>query len=166
MLSIDLGRLARDGTAEIEAAVPADDPLWTDTDLRPGGALEVRVQAQQAGDDVVVRGRFRGTLEMECRRCLTPLEVPVEGELSLLYRPPDAEAYEDAYVLPARGAELDLGEALWEHLLLVAPRFPLCREDCKGLCPRCGKDLNEGPCGCAVEEADERWAPLRELKGD
>lgn len=167
MLLIDLGRLARDGTAEIEAAVPADDPLWVDTDLRPGGALEVRVRAQQAGGDVVVRGRFDGTLESECRRCLTPLVVEVEGELSLLYRPAHGGKYDDdGYELPARGRELDLREALREHVVLAAPRYALCREDCRGLCPRCGKNLNEGPCDCRDDEADERWAPLRRLRGE
>jgi uncharacterized protein len=165
MLTIDLGRLARDGTAEIEAAVPVDDPLWADTELRPGGVLDVRVRAQQAGEDVVVRGRFRGTLEAECRRCLEPLVVAVEGESSLLYRPAGA-AYEDGYVLPTRGRELDLREALREDVLLAAPQYAVCREDCKGLCARCGKNLNEGPCECTDDEADERWAPLRRLKGD
>jgi uncharacterized protein len=166
MLTIDLGRLARDGTVEIEAAVPVDDPLWTDTELRPGGALDVRVRAQQAGEDVVVRGQFHGTLAMECRRCLTPLVVEMEGELSLLYRPAGAEEYEDARVLPSRSRKLDLRDAVREDVVLAAPQYPVCREDCRGLCPRCGKNLNEGPCGCTDDEVDERWAPLRRLRGD
>jgi uncharacterized protein len=167
MLVIDLGRLARDGTAEIEAAVPVDDPLWADTDLRPGGALDVRVRAQQAGEDVVVRGRFDGTLETECRRCLTPLVVVVEGELSLLYVPAGAgELDDDGYELPARGRALDLRQAVREHVMLAAPQYAVCRADCRGLCPRCGKNLNEGPCGCTDDEADERWAPLRRLRGE
>ncbi|MEJ2184606.1 MAG: DUF177 domain-containing protein [Gemmatimonadota bacterium] len=166
MLTIDLGRLARDGIAEIEAAVPVDDPLWADTELRPGGALEVRARAQQAGGDVVVQGRFQGTLETECRRCLTPLAVVMEGTLSLVYRPAGAANDEDGYVLPARGRDLDLREAVREDVLLAAPRYAVCREDCKGLCPRCGKNLNEGPCSCTDEEADERWAPLLKLKDE
>ncbi len=166
MLTIDLGRLARDGTAEIEAAVPVDDPLWAETELRPGGALEVRVRAQQAGEDVVVRGQFQGTLETECRRCLMPLVVAVDGELSLLYRPAGTEVSDDERLLPARGRELDLVEPVREEVMLAAPQYAVCREGCKGLCPRCGKNLNEGPCGCTEDEADERWAPLRDLKGE
>jgi uncharacterized protein len=50
-----------------------------------------------------------------------------------------------------------------EELLLAAPRYVLCREECKGFCPQCGKDLNDGPCGCA-RAADARWHPLQALK--
>jgi uncharacterized protein len=60
---------------------------------------------------------------------------------------------------------LDLGEAVREQILLGLPLKPLCREDCQGLCPRCGKDRNLGPCGCAPEEepGDSRLEPLRRL---
>ena len=62
--------------------------------------------------------------------------------------------------------QIDLEEALRAELLLALPIAPLCRDDCKGLCARCGKDLNEGPCACPPEPKDDRWAALRSVKLD
>ena len=64
-----------------------------------------------------------------------------------------------------QGDRLDLGEVVREQVLLGLPLKPLCREDCQGLCPRCGKNRNAGPCGCTPEEeeGDPRLEPLRKL---
>ena len=86
----------------------------------------------------------------ECRRCLRPLDAELHCEVRELYRPradheaPDAD--EDTY--PLAGDYLDLRPLVRDALLLDLPLAPLCQEDCRGLCPTCGADLNEGPCGC------------------
>ena len=95
---------------------------------------------------------------------MVALTVPVEGEVSLLYRPAGAEAYDEAYVLPARGAELDLREALREHVVLATPQYPVCREDCKGLCPVCGGDRNRVACQCKSEDRRNEKAPFASMK--
>jgi uncharacterized protein len=69
----------------------------------------------------------------------------------------------DVFVLDPKDPELDLRPALREEWLLAAPTFALCREDCKGLCPRCGADLNDGPHDCAQPEVDPRWEALTKL---
>jgi len=66
----------------------------------------------------------------------------------------------DVYMLEPRATTVDLRPALREQWLLAAPGLALCREDCKGLCPKCGADLNLGPCDCAPD-VDPRWAALR-----
>jgi uncharacterized protein len=63
---------------------------------------------------------------------------------------PDAADDPSVYPLAASATHLELGEAVREELALAIPAFPLCREDCAGLCPGCGADLNAGPCGCTV----------------
>jgi uncharacterized protein len=63
------------------------------------------------------------------------------------------------------GNELDLTEVAREQILLNLPETVLCREDCRGICPTCGKDLNEGDCSCGGGEIDPRWAALKDLKG-
>jgi uncharacterized protein len=68
-------------------------------------------------------------------------------------------------MLPPRAAEIDLGEAVREALILAIPEFPLCREDCRGLCARCGADLNQGECRCP-RAADLRWGALQALRND
>lgn len=166
MLKVDLAKLAREGRREIEVEIPADSTFWEGTGLRPSGPLDVRLVAQLAMDDIVVRGHFRGTLEMECRRCLAELELDVEEEVGWLFRPAAEieETDDEVYAIPESAGELDLGRPLREHVLLAVPRFTVCRETCRGLCARCGADLNEGSCDCGGDEPDDRWGPLLRLK--
>jgi hypothetical protein len=63
-----------------------------------------------------------------------------------------------------KGDELDLSQLAREQILLNLPEQVLCREDCKGICPTCGKDLNEGDCKCGEDEIDPRWAALKDLR--
>lgn len=169
MLVIDLNRLRREGRIRLDTDVAAEDPFWQNLDVTPRSPLRVRIEAQQAGHDVVVRGEIEGAFGLACRRCLEPVTVEIDEELGLLYR--EGELVEDdeggeVLTLPETGTELDLAGAVREHVLLAVPRYAHCREECKGLCPHCGTNLNEATCDCTVEESDERWAPLRRLKRD
>lgn len=169
MLKVDLVQLEREQRVRIEEAIPADAPIWEDSGLRWLGPVEVDVEAQMVGADVWVRGRFSGTLLLECRRCTKELKSPVEDELSLFFRsgasPAEAED-EEVYPLTERDRDLDLSEPIRESILLSVPEFGLCDAACRGLCPRCGANLSEGDCGCVVEDEDPRWAALRNLKTD
>jgi uncharacterized protein len=166
MLKVDLGQLDRKGRIRVDADVPPDDPVWETTGLRLADPVEVRLDVQRTGPDVLVRGRFSTAVHEHCRRCLRPLERPAEDELTLVYRKGlsevEAEAQE-VYAIGQGSQALDLGPALREHLILAMPRYPVCDESCQGLCPTCGQDLNVGPCDCGGEEPDPRWNALREL---
>ena len=168
MLLVDLNRLAREGRARIDVDIPTDAAFWEETDLKPASPLEVRLEAQQAGPDVVVRGRVSGTFAQSCRRCLEPVEVEVDEELGRLYRAGDElEEADSEDVLPLPGhAELELSDPVREQVMVAVPRYVYCRAECQGLCPHCGTNLNESSCDCTVDEVDERWAPLRQLKSD
>lgn len=168
MLLLDLNRLGREGRARIDADIEPGDPFWTGTELKPGSPLEVRLEAQQAGPDVVVRGRLAGMFELACRRCLEPVLAGIEEDVGLLYRAGGEAGQDegpDVLGLPRVGM-LDLTEPVREQVLVAVPRYVYCREDCRGLCPRCGTNLNEEACACRSEEVDARWAPLRELRVD
>jgi len=166
MLKVDLGQLERNGRIRIDAAVPEGEPEWEDAGVRLAGPVQVRLEVQLAGADVIVRGEFRGTVREQCRRCLRPIEQPVAETLTLVYRPglseTEAEALE-MYVLTARSREIDLGPALREHLILAGSGYPVCEESCRGLCPTCGRNLNVGSCECRSGGMDPRWGALREL---
>ena len=169
MLKVDLARLERQRRLQVEAELEPDDPIWAGTGLDLARPLDVRLEAQQVGHDVVVRGRLSGDAALECRRCLKAIEVPIDEEVAVLYQSgiDRAEAEEaEVYPLPERGKELDLSDMVREHLVLAVPAYPTCSETCKGLCPHCGKNLNEGPCECAPAEQDDRWAALRKLMSD
>lgn len=166
MLTVDLGALQRAVRLEIDAQVDPGDLLLAEAGVALVTPLVVRLEAQQAGADVVVRGRMHGEIEVACSRCLASVRVPLDEDVTLLYvaglGPTEAEDQE-AYPLPEKGRDLDLGPAIREHVLLAAPRFALCREACRGLCPHCGTDLNVSTCDCERTGEDERWAALRRL---
>ncbi len=169
MPELDLIRLERDRRIRIDERIAADSPAWAETGLRVAGPGEVQLEAQKSGADVIVRGRFHARVETECRRCLARVLVDVDEPVSLVFRSglgrAEAER-EEVYPLPAGERTLDLGEPLREHVLLAVPQFAVCRETCRGLCPRCGTNLNEGECSCGPTGGDERWAELRRVTFD
>jgi uncharacterized protein len=168
MLHVDLNRLQREGRARVDVDVAPSDGFWNGTDVAPHTPLAVRLEAQQAATDVVVRGRMAGEFELACRRCLEPVVAGIDEELALLYRAgmePGDDEPADVLPLP-RGATLDLTVPVREHVLLAVPTYVYCRSECRGLCPQCGANLNQAVCGCTWEESDERWGPLRQLRVD
>lgn len=169
MLKVDLGHLERKHRLSVDAAVRADDPLWDGAEWTMTEPLEVNLELQQAGPDVVALGTLSGAVDLPCRRCLAPVGVRFKEEVTLLFRAgiDTAEAERDeVYALPAKSSELDLGEAVREQVLLAVPRFTLCAETCRGFCPSCGVNLNDGVCDCTAVEVDERWAALRRLASE
>jgi DUF177 domain-containing protein len=167
MLSFDRASL-ESKAARVDGHLTGDDPVWEEGDPRPAGPVHVTGRLSSAGDDrYYFSGRLEGQMNAECRRCLADVSVPVNEELQLLFADAGDEETDDTdvYLLDPRAHELDLRPALREQWLLSVPAFSLCREDCKGLCTRCGADLNQGPCDCEPE-IDSRWKGLREARSD
>ena len=130
-------------------------------------AAEVRKDAQK----VRLVGRVKTTLETDCGRCLEPFEIPVDAPFDLLYLAESAgtQAGEgeiqdvDVGVSFYKDDTIDLGEVMREQFFLVLPMKPLCRPDCQGLCPICGKNRNREPCDCQATWVDPRLAGLKKL---
>ncbi len=113
---------------------------------------------------LVGQAKLATVVRSECRRCLVPVDVPLSQSLGLVFvGEEDATRDDDCYVVPRRATTLDLAHAVREELVLAVPQFVECRQDCRGLCPRCGADLNAGPCGCQ-RETDPRWEALTKLR--
>jgi uncharacterized protein len=113
-----------------------------------------------------VTGEIDVTIWLSCRRCLAKNAVDLAVPLSFLMEPGLEPGAEDEGVFPLRpeGDAVDLTPIVREELLLAVPAFPVCREDCPGLCPRCGTDLNQAECECRLSEPDPRWDALRKLR--
>lgn len=169
MLKADLGHLRRARRVEIAEDLSPDDPRWEGTGLEFRKPVAVRLEVQMVGEDVLVRGRIAGEAALECRRCLAEVVAEFDERVSALFRPDlepaEAEA-EEVYTYASRERELDLMPAVREHVVLAVPKYAVCDAACRGLCPRCGANLNIEECRCRVEEVDERWAALRKLKSD
>jgi len=160
MLRIDLAAV-REGPVAITDQIAPDDPLVVATGLALAAPLAVSGRLSTAGEGKFYwQAKLETVFRAECRRCLAPVDVPIAESLGLVFvNEEEAEGDDDCYLVPRRASVLDLSEAVREELLLAAPQFVECREDCRGLCPRCGADLNAGPCGCAAE-MDPRWEAL------
>jgi uncharacterized protein len=110
---------------------------------------------------------WQGTLAAHviatCRRCLRDTEIEVDVDVGVVYTD-DAEVDDSAaYMIPDRATVIELDDMVREQMILAVPDYPLCQEDCSGLCAKCGKDLNDGPCDCRPDP-DPRWAVLEALK--
>ena len=123
------------------------------------GEVHLDLVLDELDGGVLVRSTLSGSSIGQCRRCLAPVSQPFSLEGSELFRPP-TDVWEDGYALS--DATLDLEPMARDLIALELPTSPLCRPDCKGLCARCGADLNEGPCDCP-DETDPRWSALKDL---
>ena len=122
--------------------------------------------------DIRLVGEFATQVEQACARCLEPVVENVKRSFDLLYRPQGVDRRGDEAAIHEPDTEIGyyagegvlLEDVMREQVLLAVPLRALCREDCKGLCPQCGQNLNAGPCNCAPPPPDARWTALRELK--
>lgn len=129
-----------------------------------GRPVEAQLRAESVVEGILVTGPIRAAARFECARCLDPVVDDVEVKVIELFVAPGHEAPPEEEAYRVQGREIDLEPMLRDALTLALPLKPVCRSDCKGLCGHCGKNLNEGPCDCADDEMDPRWAALSELR--
>ncbi len=140
----------------------------------PEGPMEVEVEAWRAEGKIIAIISLTAKFSAPCSRCLEPAGVAIEGELRYLFylgkeegkRPEpdyDTDGDEEVILLDSWEDEIDLGPLVWEVLITLLPVAPLCSEDCRGLCPRCGANLNLTVCTCKDDETDPRFDVLRSL---
>ena len=146
---------------------------FADTGLRqitPIHAVGSATLLDNTGGEIRVQGRYTGTLEADCDRCLALTRFPLEKSFDLFYRPPpDLDVDEikidegEAEIGFYEGLGLELADLIKEQILLALPMQRVCREECKGICPVCGANRNEVACDCHVTLADDRWTALKNL---
>lgn len=132
--------------------------------------VEVNVELTNTGGRFLhVSGTVEATLKGTCHRCLKDFEQEIKVKLEENYIPSseiDSEQHQELEkeeLTVVKGEELDLREKVIENLLLALPMKVLCRPDCKGICPKCGRNLNEESCNCSQEEVDPRLQILGKL---
>ena len=135
--------------------------------------LVEEIEGSRRVADIRLRGKLATAVEAPCARCVEPVRYDVNADFDLLYRPASADAHpEEASISEAeteigfyQGDGIQLEDVLKEQVLLTLPAKMLCREDCQGLCPQCGKNWNQGKCDCKQDRSDPRWAALESIKG-
>lgn len=144
---------------------------WVRLLVPPVVSGQIRSEASR----VKVNGIVAAKLQLECDRCLKPIEFPVDSRFELKYvtradyqaqkaaEPTLELSEEDLDLTVFEGEVIDLDELVREELLLSVPTHLICQESCKGVCPACGADRNITECRCGEEVFDPRWAGLKKL---
>lgn len=142
-----------------------------DFELKDG--LSYDVALTNTGEGILVTGIVRGDATTDCDRCLEQAQIGIAGEVSCYYLrevPEATDEDEEEYGQIAEDGTIDISEAVQGAVAMDLPYVVLCQPDCKGLCPTCGANLNEGPCGCPDKGAQpdpmSPFAVLASLKFD
>lgn len=158
-------------TIDLVFTVPKSDFEFPPEELDLKDEIKVTAHLQKLGRKIFLRANLSTSLDLECSRCLEhfnytlnetfqvvfePLaSKPLEEELELNKDDLDVEMYEDDLI--------DLTEIVKEQIFLAVPMIPICSEECKGLCPECGENLNHRACSCNKDRIDPRWKKLQSL---
>ena len=176
MLSLNLAtiRTGRDGIDKIRfEQVYAPEAVAGGSDsFTVAAPVDLAFDVTRDKDQFCLAGRVRSMLELQCSRCLEPFRIAVDAAFDLRYLPRSVNAggderevqEDDLSTAFYENDAIDLGQLMREQFYLSVPMKPLCADDCKGLCPTCGANLNRGTCGCTRDWEDPRFAVLRAIR--
>jgi uncharacterized protein len=169
MLSVNVAGLLHSTPGTVRTYPVAGVQLAVADDLRLAAPIEGRIRLTRTGRSILVQAEFETAVEERCSRCLAPMVAPIRVSVEeealpsvdpISGQPLDLSAEPEALRLDDHH-ELHLEESVREAISLAEPLVPLCRVDCRGLCPICGADLNQDPAhGHDEEPLDPRLAPL------
>lgn len=150
---------------QVSTTVPAPADLGTVVIGVPQGTgIELDLRLEAVTEGVLVTGTATVELHGQCARCLDSIEEQASFDVQELYFYPGKEMEEDESLIVDE--LIDLEEALRDAVVLELPFTPLCEDDCLGLCPECGADLNDDPEHTHDQRIDPRWEKLTGLSGD
>lgn len=170
-MRIELDRLEQEGGRFSRTYKPGELSLDDDQVVLVGPA-EVSGRIRRDDKEVELSGELRAKIETACDRCLQPVKLSLGAEFSERFVPAvswrDEEQHElqeeDLNLAVFDGEAIELDDLVREEILLAVPAHVLCREECKGLCPVCGIDRNQGSCQCETGGTDSRWQGLENLR--
>ena len=136
-MKIDSNRIPPEGIDLQENIAPAELDLETES-VKFKGSIKIKAHVYKITNSVTAELTISGRLQLNCSRCLSEFELGLERGLRLSYMVDKASPF------------IDLGPEIREDIFLSYPMKPLCKAECKGLCFKCGKNLNEGGCSCAI----------------
>jgi DUF177 domain-containing protein len=170
-MRVELAKLDNNG-GNFAHEYTAGEFVLDDDRVVVAGAPRVSGRISRTEHKVVVEGEFAAIAEVECDRCLQPVELPISSDFRLEYV--TAETYmscktvelaqEDLTLSIFDGEVIDVDDIVREQVLLAIPTQAICQENCKGFCPVCGADRNVTDCNCNATEVDPRWSGLRDLR--
>lgn len=169
-MRIELDKLTSRVHEFVQCYEPSDFE-FEDEDICIKEPLEIKGRVVKSELQVRVEGTLNTAAQISCNRCLSKVSVKLKNEFDVLYVPESTndiadtlELNEDDLTLSILdGNVIDIDELAVEQVYLALPSRVLCKDDCLGLCPKCGKNKNNESCTCDEEEVDTRWAALKDL---
>jgi uncharacterized protein len=132
--------------------------------------VDVHVRVTPVGEEFLVELSAAGLGDFNCDRCGEPVRQTLQGQVKTLFihgpTTGDSEATDEVRFITPENQTIDVQQDAVDALLLAVPVKVLCRESCKGLCPSCGRNLNEGSCSCRPEAPDSHWDALKKMRFD
>jgi uncharacterized protein len=130
--------------------------------------IKVELKVTKSQDQLICRGKVQTSVKLECSRCLAPYDKGLSSDLDFVIdlsgNSEGVKSEEEGYFFVDPNASFfEIDDLVREAIILSLPLKPLCSEDCKGLCPICGTDLNRSQCSCVKEKTDPRWDQLKGL---
>jgi uncharacterized protein len=163
-MKIQVGGLSEGAHAYSFRVTPKE--LSLPPEFREG--VEIEATLEKTSRQFLLRGSVAATVEVPCDRCVTLFRRPLASRYQMYYVWEESEAERidpsEVQVMPPGQTVIDLADDVRQTVLLAFPQKNVCREECRGLCPRCGKNLNEGSCDCKETTVDGRWDKLKELQ--
>jgi uncharacterized protein len=169
-MRIELANL-EDSEGKVAHLYEAEELDLFDEQVHLNGPASFEGLVKRSGSEVIVTGHIEARAQLECDRCLDPVDLQLSTDFRLEYITGEeykstsmAELPEEAMSLSVFDGEMiDVDEIVREQVLLLVPARTLCKEECKGICPTCGADRNLDDCRCEKSEIDPRWAALEKL---
>lgn len=165
---VDIAQIPGEG---LDLCIEEKGPPPAGLRVTPVGVVAAKMHLHRMPTEVSVEGEVRSQVELTCSRCSESFAVAVGEPFVVRYVRPGRGGAEERELAPEdmdveflEGDQIDVTRLLWENLELALPAQPLCSDGCRGLCPRCGVNLNVTACGCLAVETDPRWEVLRRLR--
>ncbi len=131
------------------------------------GKIEVEVELKKTHNQIILDSSILTNTKFDCDRCTVPFNKTLSVKYEMVYflgvKPIASKSDNLTYLTPETDL-IDITNDVRDFSMISVPMKKLCNEDCKGLCYKCGKNLNEGDCSCNKDETDSKWLPLIELK--
>lgn len=136
-------------------------------------SLAMKLTIQHSDQEYFCSGEIKAESMLECCRCINTYSESLSGRTDFIIKSRDSEMFDsdesiiddELYVyFKGTGLRVEIGEPVRQAIILALPMHPMCSDNCKGLCTKCGKNLNSGSCGCRIEKIDSRWEGLNSLR--
>jgi uncharacterized protein len=169
IMHLDLSRL-KGGRLTQSFTIPGGDPILGGYPAEVPGAIALEVELTNPSHGTyVMTGELSGTIIEPCRRCLEPVEVELDDRFRVIYQHTGRNGAEDTgdediVAIDPQAARIEIDDQVRDRLFVETDQYVVCDDECRGICPICGANLNETTCECVIETTDPRWEALETLR--